>query len=96
MNFESQIKQLVQLNNQLKEVNERARELREKRNVLEQNLTNNASSNSIIQIPDGKLKFVNTNVPEPLTFKYLEKSLLEIIKLYINYLYERIRLYWIR
>ena len=84
MNFENQIKQWVQLDNQLKELNDRTRELREKRNALEQNITNHVSSNnlsnSVFKIGDGKLKFVNTKVPEPLTFKYLEKSLGEIIK----------------
>jgi DNA repair exonuclease SbcCD ATPase subunit len=84
MNFENQIKQWVQLDNQLKEINERAKELREKRNSLEKNITNyavsNNLSNSMVQLGDGKLKFVNTKVPEPLTFKYLEKTLGEIIK----------------
>jgi len=55
-----------------------------KRNTLEENITNYASdnnlSNSTIQISDGKLKFVNTRVQEPLTFKYLEKTLKEVIK----------------
>ena len=82
--FENQIKQWVQLDNQLKELNERTKELREKRNTLEKNITSYASSNNLsnstIQISDGKLKFANTRVPEPLTFKYLEKTLGEVIK----------------
>ena len=84
MSFENQIQQWVQTDNQLKQLNEKAKELREKRNTLEQNLTSYASSNNLsnatIQISDGKLKFVNTKVQEPLTFKYLEKSLSEVIK----------------
>ena len=84
MSFENQIQQWVQLDNQLKQLNEKTKELREKRNSLEQNITNyactNNLSNTIVQISDGKLKFANTNVPEPLTFKYLEKTLSEIIK----------------
>jgi len=82
--FENQIKQWLQLDNQLKELNERTKDLREKRNVLEKNITTYAASNNLfnsaIQIGDGKLKFANTKVPEPLTFKYLEKTLGEIIK----------------
>jgi hypothetical protein len=58
--------------------------LREKRNVLENNITtyafDNNLSQSTIQISDGKLRFSNTKVPEPLTFKYLEKTLGEVIK----------------
>jgi hypothetical protein len=82
--FENQIKQWVQLDNQIKEINDQVKNLREKRNILEKNITtyaySNNLSNSTIQTGNSKLKFVNTRVPEPLTFKYLEKSLSEIIK----------------
>ncbi len=82
--FENQIQQWVQLDNQLKQINERAKELRDKRNALEQNITNYAASNNLsnatVNIGNGKLKFVNTKVQEPLTFKYLEKTLGEVIK----------------
>ena len=64
MNFENQIKQWVQLDNQLKELNQQTKELREKRNSLEKTITtyaeSNNHSNSTIQISDGKLKFFNT------------------------------------
>jgi seryl-tRNA synthetase len=84
MNFEYQIQQWVQLDNQLKQLNEKSKELREKRNNLEENIITHASSNNLsnatIKIGDGRLKFANTRVPEPLTFKYLEKSLSEVIK----------------
>ena len=82
--LENQIQQWVQLDNQLKQINEKTKELREKRNTLEKNITTYASSNNLsnatVQINDGKLKFANTKVPEPLTFKYLEKTLSEVIK----------------
>jgi seryl-tRNA synthetase len=84
MSFENQIQQWVQLDNQLKQLNDKTKELREKRNSLEQDITTYASSNNLsnatVQISDGKLKFANTKVPEPLTFKYLEKALSEVIK----------------
>jgi seryl-tRNA synthetase len=84
MSFENQIQQWVQIDNQLKQINEKTKELREKRNTLEKNITTYASSNNLsnatVQINDGKLKFANTKVPEPLTFKYLEKTLSEVIK----------------
>ena len=84
MSFENQIQQWVQIDNQLKQLNEKVKDLREKRNTLENNITNYAFSNNLssatVQIGDGKLKFVNTKVQEPLTFKYLEKTLVEIIK----------------
>ena len=84
MSFEQQIQQWVSLDNQLKQINEKAKELREKRGVLEKNITNYASSNNLInssvQISDGKLKFANARVVEPITLKYLEKTLGEVIK----------------
>jgi len=84
MSFENQIQKWVSIDNELKQINEKAKELREKRNTLEQHITNYASSNnlsnSIVQISDGKLKFTNAKIVEPLTFKYLEKTLGEVIK----------------
>ena len=47
---------------------------------INSHVTNNNLSNTTVQINDGRLKFVNTRVPEPLTFKYLEKTLGEVIK----------------
>jgi uncharacterized phage infection (PIP) family protein YhgE len=84
MSFESQIQQWVQLDNQIKQLNERTKEIRDKRNILEQSIVNYASNNNLynstVNISDGKLKFINTRVPEPLTFKYLEKTLSQVIK----------------
>jgi len=84
MNFETQIQQWVSFDNQLKNINDKARELREKRAILSKSIIDHASSNKltdkVIQISDGKLKFTNTKVNEPLTYKFLEKTLGEIIK----------------
>ena len=84
MSFENKIQQWVQLDNQLKLLNEQVKNLREQRNSLETNLTNYAKTNhmtdSTIKVNNDKLKFIDTKVPEPLTFKYLEKTLGEIIK----------------
>lgn len=84
MSFEGQIQQWVSVDNQLKQLNEKVRELREKRNTLEGKLVTYASennlSNATVKISDGRLKFTNTRVQEPLTFKYLEKTLSEVIK----------------
>ena len=84
MRFENQIQQWVLLDNQLKQLNEKVKDLRYKRNDLEENITTYASennlSNATVKISDGKLKFTNTKVQEPITFKYLEKTLAEVIK----------------
>ena len=84
MSFESQIQQWVSIDNQLKNLNEKIKELREKRSSLTNNISNYASSNNlsdkILKIGDGKIKIVNTKTSEPLTFKYIENTLGEIIK----------------
>lgn len=84
MSFDNQIQQWVSIDNQLKQLNEKTKELREKRKTIEENVityvNNNNLSNATININDGKLKFTKTKIAEPLTFKYLEKSLGEIIK----------------
>lgn len=84
MSFENKVQQWVNIDNELKKLNDSIKQLREQRNALEANLTTyaktNNMTNSTIQINKDKLKFVETKVPEPLTFKYLEKTLGEIIK----------------
>jgi uncharacterized protein YlxP (DUF503 family) len=84
MSFEREIQQWVSLDNEIKILNEKARGLREKRSILEKSITTQAQSNNLsnanIKISDGNLRFINTKVTEPLTFRYLEKSLNEVIK----------------
>lgn len=84
MSFENKVQQWVHLDNQLKKLNDSAKQLREQKNALEVNLTNYAKNNNItdstVQLNNDKLKFIETRVTEPLTFKYLEKTLGEIIK----------------
>jgi hypothetical protein len=68
----------------LKIYNDKIRELREKRSNVTETIMEQANdknlTKSVIQISDGKLKITDTKVPEPLTYKYLEKCLSEIIK----------------
>ena len=83
MNFENQIQQWVAVDNQLKTLNDKMKVLRETRNTLSSNITSyaekNKLTNSTVNISDGKLKFVNTKVQAPLTYKFLEKTLGEVI-----------------
>jgi hypothetical protein len=84
MSFENKVQQWIQLDNQLKKLNEQTKQLREQRNIIETNLTSYSKTNNMsdttIKVNNDKIKFVDTKVPEPLTFKYLEKTLGEIIK----------------
>jgi hypothetical protein len=83
MNFENQIQNWVSIDNQLRILSEKMKELRDKKNTIGENILEHAKKNNLtkstIQISDGRLRFTNTKVANPLTFKYLEKSLSEII-----------------
>ena len=84
MSFEQNIQQWVSIDNQIRLLNDKIHELREKKSHLSENITNHVEQNNLrnatVQISDGKLRFVNTKVSSPLTFKYVEKSLGEVIK----------------
>uniref|UniRef100_A0A6C0K1Y1 Uncharacterized protein n=1 Tax=viral metagenome TaxID=1070528 RepID=A0A6C0K1Y1_9ZZZZ len=84
MSFEQNIQQWVSIDNQIRLLNDKIHELREKKTRLGENITNHVEENNLrnatVQISDGKLRFVNTKVSSPLTFKYVEKSLGEVIK----------------
>jgi hypothetical protein len=83
MSFETNIQQWVSIDNQIKTLSDRMKELKEKKNILGENINEyvetNSLGNSVIQISDGQLKFTKNKETQPLTFKYLEKCLNEII-----------------
>jgi hypothetical protein len=84
MSFENNIKQWISVDNQLKTLNDKMKTLRDMRNALSGNITDYAKqnnlSNSTLNVGDEKLKFVNSKVQSPLTFKFLEKTLGEVIR----------------
>lgn len=84
MDFENQIQQWVQIDNQLKTFNEKIKHLREQRNSLTEYITKYAITNNLynknINISNERIQICNTKIAEPLTFKYLEKALGEIIQ----------------
>ena len=79
MSFEENVQKWVQVDNQIKIYNDRIRLLREHKSELTESLfkqaDDNEYGNAIIQITDGKLKFANTKVQAPLSFKYVEEVL---------------------
>ncbi len=83
MSFEQQIQQWVALDNQLKQINDKAKEIRDKKTALSESILEEAEKNNkfnaTIQLNDSKIKFTNTKVAQPLTYKYLETCLNEII-----------------
>ena len=82
--FEEQIKNWIIYDNQLKMLSEKIKEIRDKKTTLNTNIMKHISTNNLfnstIRISDGNLRFVNNKITTPLTFKYLEKSLGEILQ----------------
>ena len=81
--FQENIKNWVQLDSQLKTINEKAKELRNQRNDLSDGIfdfvDNNNLSTSTIKISDGRLKFAQNKQTAPITLGFLEGCLQDII-----------------
>ena len=94
--FTNMIKEWVTIDNELRELSLKTKSLREKKNNINNNVINyietNNLDNAIIKISDGTLKFNYTNVSQPLTFKYINECLNDIIndknqvEIIINYI----------
>lgn len=84
MDIEKQIQQWANVDNQINTLNDKLKELRDVKMTLTENITTYVNehnlTNNVIKSNDIGLKFSTTKTPEPLTFKFLEKSLAEIIK----------------
>lgn len=84
MSFEQKIKQWVIIDNEIKNKNDALKELREKKNNLNQEINNyienNNLNNSIIQISDGTLKYNSVKTSQPLTFRFVRECLTNCIE----------------
>jgi oligoribonuclease (3'-5' exoribonuclease) len=81
--FQENVKQWVQLDSQLKTLNEQTKEIRNQRNVITDGILDfvddNNLSSSTIKISDGRLKFAQNKQTAPLTLGFLETCLSDII-----------------
>lgn len=82
--FEDGVRKWVKLDDQLRKLQEQTRELREKRTQIANSLhtyvdTHQQLQSANINISDGRLRFVQTQTQQSLTYKFLEESLNEII-----------------
>jgi hypothetical protein len=77
------IKEWVVLDNKIKEINNQVKQFRDQKNTVNTEVVryvqDNNLNNAKIQISDGQLKFVNSKITHPLTFKFLEECLNDII-----------------
>ena len=82
-NLDKTIQNWVELDNELKRVNEKAKDIRTRKNDIEDKLItyveDNNMNNSVVNIIDGKIKFCETKQTSPLTLGFLEKCLSEVI-----------------
>ena len=81
--LEKTIQNWVELDNELKKINEKAKDIRTRKNDIEDKLItyveDNNMNNSVVNITDGKIKFCETKQTSPLTLGFLEKCLGEVI-----------------
>jgi hypothetical protein len=84
MSFQQNIQQWVNIDNQIKNITETLKGLREQKNSISnqinEHIETNQLSNVSVKIGDGQLRFVKVKETQQLTFKYLETCLSEIIK----------------
>ena len=81
--FQEDIKSWVQLDNEYKKLSDQMKELRSKRNEINEKIQyyvqDENLQSAIIQISDGKLKFQNTKISQPITLKFLKQCLQDFI-----------------
>ncbi len=84
MSFEQYIQEWIDLDEQVKMYNDKLKQLREKRNIIEEKVTAMANTNKLLntsfKFKNNNLKIVNSKVVQPLSLKFLEKSLGNIIQ----------------
>tara|TARA_B100001057_G_C22855523_1_gene952531 strand:- start:1305 stop:1649 length:345 start_codon:yes stop_codon:yes gene_type:complete len=83
MSFEDSIKQWVNMDNEIRILNDKVKEIRNKKNELTDKLVNHATDNGLthrlIEITDGNLKFQERKDTSPLTLKFIKQCLTETI-----------------
>ena len=96
MSFEESIQKWVSLDNQLRSLQDKTKQIRDDKNNIENGIikyvdTHNLQ-NSVLKISDGKLKFTMVKQTNPLTLKYVDDCLgkciknPEQVKLIMNYI----------
>tara|TARA_Y100000816_G_scaffold68331_1_gene45600 strand:- start:15424 stop:15762 length:339 start_codon:yes stop_codon:yes gene_type:complete len=83
MTIQENVQKWIDIDNKIKEQNELIKRLRNERNSIEENITTYASNNNLnnlsIKTNEGVLKLFDLKTSSPLSFKYIEKCLSEII-----------------
>ena len=82
--FQTSIKAWVEVDNEIKILNNRARELREERREIQDEIMEyvetNKLSNATVNISDGQLKFANVRQQSTLTYTHVKNCLMDCIQ----------------
>mgnify|MGYP006138509705 FL=1 len=83
MSFQENVQNWVSLDNELRILSNKVRIIREERSTLGETISSYVESkelqNATIEISDGKLKFQNFKVSQPLTYKLVETCLNDVM-----------------
>lgn len=83
MSFEEKIKEWVNMDNTIRGLNDKIKEIRTNKNELTDKLINYATeqglTHKLIEITDGNLKFQDRKETSPLTLKFIKQCLTETI-----------------
>jgi hypothetical protein len=78
------VSEWLKIDNEIKKCNEKVKELRTKKNNIEDTIIDYASENKIdnlaIKTNEGLLKLTENKTASPLTFKYIEQCLKDLIE----------------
>jgi len=97
MSFENNIRKWVYIDNQIKGVNAKMKLLREERDTINNSIFEHVQQHnlnkSVIKISDGTLKFDNIKTIKPLSIKFLESCLDNVIPdpLFVKKIMEHIK-----
>ena len=82
--FEENIRSWVAVDNQLKVLQDKSKELREARSSLNDSILNHVAEHGMetttVRISDGRLRFVSSNQTSPLTLKFVHDCLMKCIQ----------------
>ena len=79
MTLEEDIRQWIQLDNNIKQLNHEIKKIKSQKetynnNILE-HITSNNLNNAIVKFGNDKLRFMDTNYSQPLTYKFISECL---------------------
>jgi hypothetical protein len=81
--MEQLIQQWIAIDDQLQQANEKARQLREQKNAIAEQLNEHVAAkqmqNITIRVGNERLRFAQVKETQPLTFRYLETCLQKIL-----------------